>query len=632
MIKKTLTVKHLIKGTGGTERPVEVAIPYIEGLTELNSSRGSAFYLTDDRGIRVQYTYTQNDIVNQNVSNAGFNLKEGLPAKLMSFNILGNAGWVGTAYHVPLVDYAKPSILTSFNTSLWYKTFKDYMWAEIPLTSTDELTKDWTLQFTSASGDKYRLTYTVRLYNSKRNCTISFKLTKDDGTAIGSYTTSGGQALAFLNQASSINVKDLSTLYILPVCVKLDSGIGLQWLVMGIDMCQDNDNTYNRAYPHFATLGLELRSFYEFLDLELTFDDVDDNKFNGNSSSTYYGGSFDNSCDSIGELDIPSFNVLTNSGYHVYKNPNLAPILAHIYTDLDLPDDVTTIDALTELWKASVSNLFITSSKNAIQSLRILPVNVEGSGTNLVKLGSLDIEADAIEISSQYVKVDCGSLELSEYFGSYMDYTLTSMSLYLPFIGYVPIKPENVYTGYLKVVYIFNVLDGSFIAQVLTQTPKSNDTLTTIGYYSGQASVDVPIGGLTVPTREQMASNLVNTGFNVLAMSANPTAATLNLARELNPTNLASGLNNSVDVMSNGSLSSGTAMLGQRTPFLQIYRCKTAIPSSYGSDKGYASSLTVSLNELSGLSQISNIHLDGIVATETEKAEILSLLREGVVF
>ena len=84
-------------------------------------------------------------------------------------------------------------------------------------------------------------------------------------------------------------------------------------------------------------------------------------------------------------------------------------------------------------------------------------------------------------------------MSIKEYYSNYIDYTACNISLYLPFVGFVPILPEYVLNGKLRVVYRFNILDGSFCAWVLSTSSKSSLKDSVIGSFSGNCCVHIPI-------------------------------------------------------------------------------------------------------------------------------------------
>ena len=86
------------------------------------------------------------------------------------------------------------------------------------------------------------------------------------------------------------------------------------------------------------------------------------------------------------------------------------------------------------------------------------------------------------------------------------------------------------------------------------------------------------------------------------------------------------------NVEKSGSMSGTGGMLGIQTPFLILTRPRQALPARQNKFTGYPSFITESLGDLSGYTEIEEIHLENISATESELSEIENLLKSGVIF
>ena len=101
----------------------------------------------------------------------------------------------------------------------------------------------------------------------------------------------------------------------------------------------------------------------------------------------------------------------------------------------------------------------------------------------------------------------------------------------------------------------------------------------------------------------------------------------------------AGGLTSAVNVISSkhGSIERGSELspnagvLGLLTPYIILHRVVQSLPSNFGHFKGYPSNVTRTLGSCSGYTEVEYIHLDGINATEEEKQELLTILKEGIV-
>jgi hypothetical protein len=97
--------------------------------------------------------------------------------------------------------------------------------------------------------------------------------------------------------------------------------------------------------------------------------------------------------------------------------------------------------------------------------------------------------------------------------------------------------------------------------------------------------------------------------------------------------NIASTAVNSMkpNIEKSGSLSGTSGLMGIQTPYLIITRPKQAIPANQNKFIGYPAFLTDYLGNLSGYTEIEEIHLEGISATGAELSEIETILKGGVI-
>ena len=259
-----------------------------------------------------------------------------------------------------------------------------------------------------------------------------------------------------------------------------------------------------------------------------------------------------------------------------------------------------------------------------VQDCHIVPVAPTTGSPEHIKLGFRELTTQANKITTEYVSVDLGSINLTEFYHMFIDYNpFTRAKLFLPFVGYVPIEPEYFQDGTLAVKYKFNVYDGSFTANVIV-TPnqdkisKMQDTV--IGVYTGTAIVHIPLTGLNYSS--MVAGLIGGAGAMMSSLAAGNMLASAGAA--LNTAT------SSPQVMSSNSYTASAAFLGQRTPFLIIERSQSHFAQNYQHDVGFPSFITSTLGQQSGFQVVKDIDLTGVGATDAEKDEIRKLLAGGV--
>ena len=240
-------------------------------------------------------------------------------------------------------------------------------------------------------------------------------------------------------------------------------------------------------------------------------------------------------------------------------------------------------------------------------------------GQSVVTVGNIPTGVSMNKAGAQYVSVDCGTLNVNEYWGAYLDYDpFTKAEIYLPYIGSHPLAVDDIMGKAVHVVYHVDILSGACCAFV-----KCGSSV--LYSFVGQCAASIPITG-------NDWTNVIN-GVMSIAASIGTMVATGGAAAPMAASAIASTAVNSMkpNVEKSGSMSGTGGMLGVQTPYLILTRPNQAVPKRQNEFIGYPSFITRKLSSLSGYTEIENIHLNGIPATEQELSEIESLLKGGVI-
>lgn len=238
------------------------------------------------------------------------------------------------------------------------------------------------------------------------------------------------------------------------------------------------------------------------------------------------------------------------------------------------------------------------------------PVQTSGQGT--IKCGYLDSGVPSKLVSEQYITVDCGSVDLQEYFGNVFDYPpYTDVSIYLPFIGIRQLDPSDVMRSTISVKYRIDVLTGACLAEVNVQRDAAGGTLYT---FSGDAAVRYPVSS---GSYMGIVSGLI--GVATSAVSGNLLPAIGGVTR----------LHTNVD--RSGSFTGNSGAMGSKIPYLIISRPQTAMADQFETLSGYPSNTYTPLSACKGFTQVKYCHVENLNATDAEKQEIERLLKEGVI-
>jgi hypothetical protein len=140
--------------------------------------------------------------------------------------------------------------------------------------------------------------------------------------------------------------------------------------------------------------------------------------------------------DPVPEPPLPSWS-MANSGF----------------VKVFIPDNTTLHQLASKLWDP---NFFLTIEKffndprDAIISLGAVPINVTPSGSEEIKVGFIGTGISSAYVNDPYVNFDCGSVNITEVIGSYMDYEPnTKIMLLLPYIGSVELDTDAVMKKHL---------------------------------------------------------------------------------------------------------------------------------------------------------------------------------------
>ena len=245
------------------------------------------------------------------------------------------------------------------------------------------------------------------------------------------------------------------------------------------------------------------------------------------------------------------------------------------------------------------------------------------AGTGNIVVGRLDSNVSSATVEEQYVTVDCGSIDLGEHFGNVFDYDpFTRISLYLPFIGIVPLNIDDVMRSTISVTYGVDLFTGVCLAMVEVV----RDSHTVVMYqYTGVASVEYPLTG-------SVHSGLINGILGVAGGVAGVAAASTGLGAVAGASAIAGGIanfNRSNNARS-GSFSGNAGAMGIKKPYLIIERPQTKVAETFPTLDGYPTNFSIRLGDCSNHVVCKTVHVSGISATVQELKEIESILKSGV--
>lgn len=279
------------------------------------------------------------------------------------------------------------------------------------------------------------------------------------------------------------------------------------------------------------------------------------------------------------------------------------------------------------LWSANFLDNFLKIFQNpmdAIIGLHVIYATPTTGSTGNIIAGYLDSGVSSKIVTKQYSEVDCGSIDVPEYFGNALDYEpYVQIHCYLPFVGIVSLKPNDILGKKLNIKYGVDFLTGACLAMLTTSKGPQNGGSKIMTYtFAGNCATQVPISG---GSYAQMITGLAGVAASAIAGVATGNPIALLGAG-------ASILNTHLDVQHSGSIGANAGAMGPRKPFLIITRKSAYEASQYNQFYGFPANMSVKLNTCKGYTRVKSVHIESIpIATSDEKQQIETLLKQGVI-
>lgn len=364
--------------------------------------------------------------------------------------------------------------------------------------------------------------------------------------------------------------------------------------------------------------------------------------------------------------EIPSTNIGGNIGSYDFTSSDIIDFPA-------LPDVSANTAGFVSLWSPTNNQLLtlagylwnkdlltsgfwkklIANPIELVFGLSIVPIDLTDyvDGNYSVVVGWIDTKILMRHLNTQWITVDCGEIDLEETWGSYLDYDpFTKLEIYLPFCGIHPLKIDDFMPGKISLSYNIDLMTGSCVALVKsTKATNHGDVLDSVVYqFMGNCATQIPITAQQFADAVRSSISIAASIGSMIATGVGGASALMNSKNSSSDIGTIASVSNSIihsgasaaeNVMNikpsierSGAIGFSGSLLGVRTPYIILTRPRMARPDSQNSYTGYPSFMTEELGNLTGLTIVQAIHLEGIPATADEINEIESLLKGGVFF
>lgn len=341
----------------------------------------------------------------------------------------------------------------------------------------------------------------------------------------------------------------------------------------------------------------------------------------GGGNSEYGGGDGDFN-DNSDNVDPSNGDDITNdvltSGFITLYRPTLAQIKSFnnfLFTDIT--------DSIAEQIKRLQTNPL-----DYVVNISMCHFTPPSVMSNVIKFAGISSGVGAPLISQQFITKYLGSVTLSEYFGTFLDYNpYTKCELYLPYIGVVPINIDDVQKGTISIYYTIDLLTGSCIAQVKTSRSKrstGDSAVSSVLYeFQGNCFLNIPLSATnwhgTYQSIIQGISGIGQAiGGNVLGGAGQIASAVIS---------------EKVSCQRTGSLQPAHGFMGKQYPYFILSRPIQNLPYNFNGFEGYTSNVRDKVKNLKGYTEIdeSTIWTDNFGhATQEECQMIKDIMNKGV--
>ena len=325
------------------------------------------------------------------------------------------------------------------------------------------------------------------------------------------------------------------------------------------------------------------------------------------------GGNYDDSSDPIDFPSLPTGGALSSGAIKAFA---VSPAI------------MTAV--FNELWNTNIFDIstfqrLVDNPIDCLISFHCIPIAPSVGSVASIKFGNFDTGTTAPVITNQYLTIDCGSLNIKEFWGSALDYSpYTKCELYMPFIGIKELKIEDVMNATIHIKYNVDIFTGDVLCNV-----KCGQSV--LYKFTGNFKQDIPVSGRTSDfmLKGIQGALAMAGGISMGTAIGGPVGA--GIFGSATASAASTVASSKIITTRSGSLSGSVGLLDDFVPYLIFHRPVQSLASKFSSFKGYPSNITKTLSSLKGYTEVEYINLQNIPnATSAEMDEIKSLLRAGV--
>lgn len=273
----------------------------------------------------------------------------------------------------------------------------------------------------------------------------------------------------------------------------------------------------------------------------------------------------------------------------------------------------------------TIKRLF-ESPIDAVFTLHKVFVTPHTSGSAPIVVGSIASNTTSAVVDTQYVNLDCGEIDLDEFFGNIFDYApYTILQLYLPFIGIVELDPSYCMRSTVSIYYTVDVFTGACVAKVGC---KRDGYDVCVYEFTGSCSVEYPV---SYHSYSSIVTSILSGAISATAgaigtyVSGNPMPAVYGASNAIHQ-----GLSGRSETRHSGSFAGSHGAMGIRKPYLIISRPIIELADNFPYFDGYPANQTVMVSSCAGYIKCKECHLNVPAAYKSELDELNEIFISGV--
>lgn len=263
---------------------------------------------------------------------------------------------------------------------------------------------------------------------------------------------------------------------------------------------------------------------------------------------------------------------------------------------------------------------------DGIIDLRLYPFSVVshsgGGASKSIVVGRTNTGVNGIEINNYNAVLDLGECTFFPYYGNFLDYEpFTSASLYIPYVGIVPISTADFMGQTISCKMVVDITTGSCTAIVFANNIP-------IIYKNGNIGVEIPMTGSNSAEYASRVMGGLTSGVADIALGAASKSVGQVVSGVGSIVDSALSVNNTM-YNTAGSSSPACGLWQPQNCYFIIQRPVPIVPDNYGHTVGYACNYQSAIGECSGYTQTYNVDVSTINAPESEKNAIAEILNSG---